>query len=78
VKLTERQASSEIYPLLKREDEKFVTEHAYDNPRFVEDVLRDLVAALRADARITWFEILCESLESIHNHSVFAYQQEGK
>ncbi len=78
VKLVEAQGSSEIYPLLKREDEKFVTERAYDNPKFVEDVLRDLVSALRKEERITWFEVNCESLESIHNHSVFAYQQEEK
>jgi GTP cyclohydrolase IB len=76
VRIVEAQASSEIYPLLKREDEKFVTEGAYDNPKFVEDVLRDIVAALRQEPRIVWFEVNCESLESIHNHSVFAYQQE--
>jgi len=79
VALVEAQASSSLYPVLKREDEKFVTEHAYDNPKFVEDMLRDVVVALRAaEPRITWFEVSCESLESIHNHSVFAYQQEGK
>jgi GTP cyclohydrolase I len=78
VKLVEDQSSSEIYPLLKREDEKFVTERAYDNPKFVEDVLRDIVSSLRRESHIIWFEVSCESLESIHNHSVFAYQQEGK
>ncbi len=73
----EKCASSELYPLLKREDEKFVTEHAYDNPKFVEDVLRDVVLLLRNNDIIDSFEVECESLESIHNHSAWAYQQEG-
>lgn len=73
----EKCASSELYPLLKREDEKFVTEHAYDNPKFVEDVLRDVVLLLRKNDVIDSFEVECESLESIHNHSAWAYQQEG-
>jgi len=72
----EKCASSELYPLLKREDEKFVTEHAYDNPKFVEDVLRDVVLLLRNDDRIDSFEVECESIESIHNHSAYAYQAE--
>ena len=70
-------ASAQLYPLLKREDEKFVTEHAYDNPKFVEDVLRDVVLKLRSNEIIDSFEVECESLESIHNHSAWAYQQEG-
>ena len=70
-------ASSELYPLLKREDEKFVTEHAYENPKFVEDVLRDVVLKLRQNEIIDSFEVECESMESIHNHSAWAYQQEG-
>lgn len=70
-------ASSELYPLLKREDEKYVTEHAYDNPKFVEDVLRDVVLLLRKWDIIDSFEVECESLESIHNHSAWAYQAEG-
>lgn len=73
----EKTASSELYPLLKREDEKFVTEHAYNNPKFVEDVLRDVVLLLRKNDIIDSFEVECESLESIHNHSAWAYQQEG-
>jgi GTP cyclohydrolase I len=77
VALLERQGSAEIFALLKREDEKSVTEAAYDNPKFVEDVVRDVVAALRADDRIVWFEVACESLESIHNHAVYAFQQEN-
>ena len=67
----EKCASSELFPLLKREDEKFVTERAYDNPKFVEDVLRDVVLLLKNDDRIDSFEVECESLESIHNHSAW-------
>lgn len=73
----EKCASSELYPLLKREDEKFVTEHAYDNPKFVEDVLRDVVLLLRNNDKVDTFEVECESIESIHNHSAYAYQYEG-
>ena len=76
VSAIEKTASSELYPLLKREDEKYVTEHAYDNPKFVEDVLRDVVIMLRNDDKIDSFEVECESLESIHNHSAWAYQAE--
>jgi GTP cyclohydrolase I len=74
----ERQGSAEIYPLLKREDEKFVTEAAYANPKFVEDVVRDVVSMLRADERIVWFQVECESIESIHNHTAYAFQEEEK
>ena len=77
VKSIEKCASCELYPLLKREDEKFVTEHAYNNPKFVEDVLRDVVLLLRSNDIIDSFEVECESLESIHNHSAWAYQAEG-
>ena len=78
VTMLERQGSAEIYPLLKREDEKFVTEAAYSNPKFVEDVVRDVVAMLRADDRIVWFQVECESMESIHNHTAYAFQEEDK
>lgn len=71
-------ASCSIYPLLKREDEKFVTESAYNNPKFVEDVLRDVILKLRQNHIIKEFEVECESLESIHNHSAWAYQKEVK
>lgn len=74
--LMEEQASCAIYPLLKREDEKFVTEKAYENPKFVEDILRDLVIALRNINVITWFHIECENYESIHNHSAYASHAE--
>lgn len=70
--LMEAQGSCQVYPLLKREDEKYVTEMAYENPKFVEDVLRDLVLALRKVESIHWFEIECENYESIHNHSAYA------
>ena len=70
-------ASAELYPILKREDEKYVTEHAYNTPNFVEDVLRDVVLTLRNNSIIDSFEVECESLESIHNHSAWAYQAEG-
>ena len=73
----EKCASSELYPILKREDEKYVTEHAYNNPKFVEDVLRDVVLLLRKNDIIDSFEVECESMESIHNHSAWAYQAEG-
>jgi len=68
----EAEGSCPVYPLLKREDEKYVTEYAYDNAKFVEDVLRDLVLALRQQTYISWFEIQCENYESIHNHSAYA------
>lgn len=74
VSLLEQQASCQVYPLLKREDEKFVTERAYDNPKFVEDILRDGVLALRGlkDDGLKWFSLTCENYESIHNHSAYA------
>lgn len=78
VNMLEGQGSAEIFPLLKREDEKFVTEAAYENPKFVEDVVRDVVGVLRADARIGWFRVSCESLESIHNHTVYAFHEESR
>ncbi|CAA9237188.1 MAG: GTP cyclohydrolase I type 2 [uncultured Chloroflexi bacterium] len=68
--------SCEIYPLVKRPDEKYVTEKGYFNPKFVEDVLRDVVLWLRAHPLVTWFEVECEADESIHLHNAFAYQLE--
>ncbi len=76
VHLLEQQGSAQIYPILKRGDEKFVTERAFMTPKFVEDVVRDCVLALRKDPRLRWFEIECESEESIHPHSAYAYHQE--
>jgi len=68
----EKQASSELYGLLKRPDEKFVTERAYDNPKFVEDMVRDVAAVLNLDERIEAYVVEAENFESIHNHSAYA------
>ncbi|MHB0912312.1 MAG: GTP cyclohydrolase FolE2 [Armatimonadota bacterium] len=78
VRVLEAQGSVDIYPLLKREDEKYVTERAFENPKFVEDVVRDSVLAFRSDPRLRWFSVECEAEESIHQHSAFAYQEETK
>jgi GTP cyclohydrolase IB len=72
VEIAESQASSALYSVLKREDEKFVTEQAYDNPVFVEDIVRGVALRLRSDPRITWFSVESENYESIHNHSAYA------
>lgn len=76
IKEIEKCGSCEIYPLLKRPDEKFVTEKAYKNPKFVEDILRDVILILRQNNIINSFEVECEAFESIHNHSAWAYQNE--
>ena len=78
VELVERQASCELYGLLKRPDEKYVTERAYDNPKFVEDLVRDVAAALDGDARISAYQVECENFESIHNHSAYALIERDK
>lgn len=78
IKTVEESGSSEVYSLLKREDEKAVTEHAYENPKFVEDVLRDVVLKLEADEIINSFEVEIEAQESIHNHNAWAYQKKEK
>jgi GTP cyclohydrolase I len=78
IELIESQASSELYGLLKRPDEKFVTERAYDNPKFVEDMVRDIAAALNADDRIAAYVVESENFESIHNHSAYALIQRDK
>ncbi|MFO7896583.1 MAG: GTP cyclohydrolase FolE2 [Candidatus Cloacimonadales bacterium] len=72
IELVESAASCEIYPLLKRVDEKYVTEKAYENPGFVEDMVRDITTKLRSDQRITSFKVEAENFESIHNHSAYA------
>ena len=74
----EQCGSCQVYSLLKRSDEKHVTEKAWENPKFVEDVLRDIILKLRANKVIKSFEVECESFESIHNHSAWAYQKEEK
>lgn len=75
IPLLERQGSYAIYPLLKRADEKLVTEAAFANPKFVEDVVRDTVLALRSLDGVTWFSAECVSQESIHNHVAYAFAE---
>ena len=72
VRFAEDAASCEIWPLLKRPDEKWVTERAYENPKFVEDLVRDVALALNADARVGRYSVDVENFESIHNHSAYA------
>src|SRR3989338_4998115 len=78
VRIAEEQASCELFGLLKRPDEKFVTERAYDNPKFVEDMVRDVAAVLNADERIDAFIVESENFESIHNHSAYALIERDK
>jgi len=78
IDLVEKQASCELYGLLKRPDEKFVTERAYDNPKFVEDMVRDVAAQLNTDERITAYTVESENFESIHNHSAYALVERDK
>lgn len=68
----ERAASTQVFAVLKRPDEKYVTEAAFDNPKFVEDIVRDLAISLNDDDRITWYSINSENFESIHNHNAYA------
>jgi GTP cyclohydrolase I len=72
IAMVEAQASSELYGLLKRPDEKYVTERAYDNPKFVEDMVRDIASAFNKEPRIRNYIVECENFESIHNHSAYA------
>ena len=72
VELVEKEASCDLYGLLKRPDEKYVTERAYDNPKFVEDMVRDVATRLNAEPRITAYVVESENFESIHNHSAYA------
>ncbi len=73
IQLVEASASCDIYSILKRPDEKYVTEKAYENPMFVEDVVREVAKKLSNDPNITWFSVESENFESIHNHSAYAY-----
>ncbi|MEG2338818.1 MAG: GTP cyclohydrolase FolE2 [Clostridium sp.] len=77
VKIAEESSSSPVFTLLKRQDEKWVTEQAYLNPRFVEDVARETASKLEEFDGITWYSTYVESIESIHNHSAFAYTEKG-
>lgn len=78
VRIVEEQASCELYGLLKRPDEKYVTERAYDNPKFVEDMVRDVAAVLNKDPRIVGYVVESENFESIHNHSAYALIERDK
>ncbi len=78
IDLVEKEASCELYGLLKRPDEKYVTERAYENPKFVEDMVRDVAAKLNTDKRIAAYSVESENFESIHNHSAYAMIERDK
>ncbi len=78
IRLVEESCSAEVFSLLKRADEKYVTEAAYNNPMFVEDVVREVAVRLLADDTFTWFSIAAENFESIHNHSAYAYIERSR
>ena len=78
IKLVEGSASSDVFSVLKREDEKYVTERAYQNAMFVEDIVRDIALKLKKDPNITWFAVESENYESIHNHNAYASIEEHK
>lgn len=71
--IVEQCASTQVFSVLKRPDEKWVTERAYENPKFVEDIVRDLAVALNNDDRIVWYQCSSENYESIHNHNAYAF-----
>ena len=72
IELAEEKASSELYAILKRDDEKVVTERAYENPAFVEDIVRDIAVELNANKKVNYYSLESENFESIHNHSAYA------
>jgi GTP cyclohydrolase I len=76
--IAEDSASAQVYSVIKRDDEKQVTEAAYENPKFVEDTVRDLADVLERDARISWYRCSSENFESIHNHDAFAQIESDK
>lgn len=76
--LVEKCASTQVFAVLKRPDEKFVTEDAYDHPKFVEDIVRDLAIAMDAESRIAWYQVASENFESIHNHNAYAVVERDK
>ena len=78
IDLVEQEASCELYGLLKRPDEKSVTERAYNNPKFVEDMVRDVAARLNQEDRISAYVVESENFESIHNHSAYALIEKNK
>ncbi|KJS30946.1 MAG: GTP cyclohydrolase [Desulfatitalea sp. BRH_c12] len=77
IELVESCASCDVFSVLKRVDEKRVTEKSYNNPKFVEDVVRDIASRLLQDDNITWFSVSAENFESIHNHSAYAHITSG-
>jgi GTP cyclohydrolase I len=77
IALVEGSASSELYSLLKRQDEKAVTERAYENPVFVEDLVRNVALKLNAQPEVTWYKVEAENFESIHNHNAYACIERG-
>ena len=77
IALIEGSASSELYSLLKRQDEKAVTERAYENPVFVEDLVRNAAQKLNAHPEVTWYKVEAENYESIHNHNAYACIEKG-
>lgn len=77
IAIVEASASSELYSLLKREDEKAVTERAYENPVFVEDLVRNVAVKLNAHPEVTWYKVEAENYESIHNHNAYACIEKG-
>ncbi|MEM1068036.1 MAG: GTP cyclohydrolase FolE2 [Planctomycetota bacterium] len=76
--MIEQCASTQVFSVLKRPDEKWVTERAYENPKFVEDIVRDMAVALRDDDRIVWFQCFSENFESIHSHNAYAMVEMDK
>jgi len=78
IEIAESEASSPLYGILKRPDEKYVTEHAYDHPKFVEDMVRDVAVRLATDARMAAYVVEAENFESIHNHSAYARIEKGE
>jgi GTP cyclohydrolase I len=78
IEIAESEASCELYGILKRPDEKYVTERAYDNPKFVEDMVRDVAVRLNNDPRISAYVVESENFESIHNHSAYALIEHDK
>ena len=77
IELIEESASCELFSLLKRPDEKHVTEQAYDNPVFVEDLVRNVALRLNAHPHVTWYKAEAENFESIHNHNAYACIEKG-
>ena len=78
IDIAEKEASCELYGILKRPDEKYVTERAYENPKFVEDIVRDIAVRLHADGSIRGYVVESENFESIHNHSAYALIEKDK